>query len=209
MSLSDIDRRLAALEHLQLHGLSAPLPPPLSRVEASLRSVSCVALARVRADYYELPLSQRAALLRCNEGRLCKTLVFEIIAGAPRREDQSPMLSPPPLPLLGVILQYTTRLDLAALERALRASWGCGEVRLRAAADATERCGFPHNGFSPFGSLTRLQLVITSQIAALPAPRFVWVGGGEPDVKLRVPVSALLRADGGEALVLDVAVECG
>ena len=44
---------------------------------------------------------------------------------------------------------------------------------------------------SPVGLRTALPIVVAAEIAELP---FMWLGGGEPDLKLRVSVPAFLAA---------------
>jgi len=93
---------------------------------------------------------------------------------------------------------------LDALARAVGAP-----LRLAAAGEALT--GFRHGGVTPLGSSTPLAVVVAKQLARR---RFFWIGGGEPDVKLRVFSSQLLRAGGAGApgaapVVLDIAEELG
>jgi len=65
-------------------------------------------------------------------------------------------------------------------------------------ADAEESdgiSGFPHNAVTPLGMATQLPVVVSRAIAELPAAgcSYVWLGGGEVHVKLRLPVPQLLR----------------
>lgn len=65
--------------------------------------------------------------------------------------------------------------------------------------------GFTHNGVTPFALAQpgRLPVVVSAAIAKLDPP-FVWLGGGEADLKLRVPTRQLIEATG--ALVLHCSV---
>lgn len=198
---------MAALEALaasvQTNMDMEAMPAPVQRVRAAALAAGLLgaALYRVPPGYYSTPLAARARTLRCPADRLCKTLVLENVAlpaaAAPRTEDPLGRQR-----FIAVVLQYTTRLDVPALERALRAAHGApGDLKLRAAERAPELTGFAHNAVSPLGSATPLPLVVTKPVAALP---FVWLGGGAEDVKLRVCAGQLVRSSG--AVVLDVAV---
>jgi prolyl-tRNA editing enzyme YbaK/EbsC (Cys-tRNA(Pro) deacylase) len=51
--------------------------------------------------------------------------------------------------------------------------------------------GFVRNAISPFGMYTMIPVVVSASAASL-RPSYLWLGGGEVDVKLRVPVQQLL-----------------
>lgn len=122
-----------------------------------------------------------------------------------------------------VVLQYLARLDGAKLARALVRAWsahtgaapGTPAPRLLenanfvvAPEDVSDRVtGFLHNAVTPFGMaiddpsdaslapFRSLPIVIAEPITALRPPlNFIWLGGGEVDVKLRLYVPQLLRA---------------
>jgi hypothetical protein len=58
------------------------------------------------------------------------------------------------------------------------------------AADALT--GFPFNAVTPFGAKKAIPLILSKHVAKMP---FIWLGGGEVDVKLRVFVKTLLQPD--------------
>jgi prolyl-tRNA editing enzyme YbaK/EbsC (Cys-tRNA(Pro) deacylase) len=95
-------------------------------------------------------------------------------------------------------VQYTHRLDISALQRAL------GAPGLALAADGARLAGFSHNGVSPFGMAAAVPVVWCK--GALAGGGAVWVGGGEPDVKARVFAGALQKSGAAPAAVLDVSV---
>lgn len=64
-----------------------------------------------------------------------------------------------------------------------------------------EITGFFHNAVCPFGLLTPIPVLLCASCLQL-SPPFLWMGGGEVDVKLGLPVSDFIRATG--ALVADV-----
>lgn len=219
--MASLEARLAALEAAAATVASnvacAEWPATLQRVAADLLARGALGCQLYRTPmsgdaYYARPLPERAAVLGCPPDRLCKTLVFVNTANEATTSPGAPLGRQR---FVAVLLQYQTKLDVAALERALRQPQhgGGSDLRLRAAADAAALTGFGHNAVTPYGSATPLPLVVTKQIAQLPPPAFVWLGGGEADVKLRVFVSQLLqrgdpRAAGGgvPVVVMDVAV---
>lgn len=65
-------------------------------------------------------------------------------------------------------------------------------------ADSDRLSGYLHNAVTPFGMTTPVPVLITRQVAELPkvqpfAP-YVWLGGGEVNLKLRLPVVQLAAA---------------
>ena len=64
-----------------------------------------------------------------------------------------------------------------------------------------EMTGFLHNAVCPFGLATPIPILVCASCLQL-SPPFLWMGGGEVDVKLGLPVSDFVRATG--ALVADV-----
>lgn len=55
--------------------------------------------------------------------------------------------------------------------------------------------GFNHNGVSPFGLLTPIPIIICSRCLAVKPP-YLYMGGGEIDVKLGISVCDFLRSTG-------------
>ena len=129
---------------------------------------------------------------------LCKSLVLvnsAMPADAPVTADPSTSR------FVVVLLQYVSRLDTDQLAKSLRAhapASHSGGFRL-AVADEDASCamtGYGHNAVTPFGSDTRLPVVVSEAIAGMAGSRpgaAVWLGGGHVDVKLRLPVDQLLR----------------
>ena len=202
-----LDSRVTALEAL-LHAVPSNIPPaeltpPLSRVRAALSHLPGSALFRVPADYYALDLRSRSRLLCCSPHQLCKTLIFEnpAVRGGGGGGGGGGGAPPPPLGaqrFIAVVLQYTHKLDLGALQKVL------GAPGLALAADGAQLAGFAHNGVSPFGMAARIPVVWCKGVLALGGA--AWVGGGEPDVKARVFVGALKGEGLAPAAVLDVSL---
>ena len=186
----ELSTRIAALEAAASRIATVEPFPTLAHLIADVGASGALgcALHRVTPNYYGLDLPARAAQLRCTPDQLCKTLVFENVH--PARPAASPALGD--AQYIAVVLQYTARLDADALERWLKRA-GAGAVKLRAAEGMEALTGFAHNGVSIFGSRRPLPVVVAKSIASL---RYIWLGGGEPDVKLRVFVRQLLWCGG-------------
>jgi prolyl-tRNA editing enzyme YbaK/EbsC (Cys-tRNA(Pro) deacylase) len=193
--------RIERLEQLLLPSSSSPLLLPLhspataaaaslptcSRVASALSCCPGSALATVPSNYYELPLSERAALLGCSVAHLCKTLIFE------NTGEGKALSGPCPLwqrRYVAVVLQYQAKLDVGALSRCLAAPGG-PPASLCMAAAASELTGFTHNGMTIFGCASELPIILASAASELP---FLWLGGGEVHVKARVFLAPLKRA---------------
>lgn len=102
---------------------------------------------------------------------------------------------------LVVLLQYVSKLDTDRLAKSLRLrapkGVACSHKLAVASPDASAvLTDFGHNAVSPFGCATQLPVVVSAAAVELretTAGRFLWLGGGHVDVKLRIPVSELLR----------------
>lgn len=189
----------------------AALTSAHARVEAALLASRVVgsALYRVPADYYDWPLARRGKELACTPERLCKTIVLEnATAPNPGAVGDVSLLPLGQQRYIAVLLQYVTKLDTAALERALRAHGAVGEPRLRQAPDAVALTGFGFGAITPVGSATPLPVVVAKPIACLPPPSYVWLGGGEVDTKLRMFTAQLLRPGGCSPGYTAVVLDC-
>lgn len=173
-----------------------PTTQSVSRCEAALQAgFPGSALVQVPATYYSLTLPQRAALLSSPVTTLCKTLVFKSSVGTVVGDPGAPL---PTQKYLAVILQYTSKIKLSVLEK-LVAEGGGGKLGL--AEEGREVTGFGFNGVTPVGSLTPLPIIVAKQVVDCGHP-FIWLGGGEEDVKARVFLGPLLGTAG--VRVLDV-----
>lgn len=61
--------------------------------------------------------------------------------------------------------------------------------------------GFAHNAVSPLGMRTHIPVLVCAKIAQM-RPAFVYLGAGEPDLKLGLSTEALIRAT--SATVVDL-----
>lgn len=64
-------------------------------------------------------------------------------------------------------------------------------MRLASEKDSARLTGFVHNAVSPVGLSEALPIIVASEIANL---QFVWLGGGEPDLKLGMSVPQFVAA---------------
>ena len=175
---SSLAARVAALEHLA-RTVQTSLPTAsaeVARVEAALQPLPGSALVAVPSDYYALRLSERARLLQAPTCALCKTLVFENPAGTVVGDTAAPLAAQR---YLAVILQYTAKISLPLLCKAVGAS------SLALAKEGAALTGFAHNGVTPLGSLTPLPIVLAKEAYLCGSP-YIWLGGGREDVKARV-----------------------
>lgn len=173
------------------------------RVAADLlaKGVLGATLFRVPGDYYSQSLSQRAKLLGSSVDRLCKTLILENLAAA------APSAPPVPCVLtdrshlprsryLAVVVPYVQKLDTEALSRFLRASGATPAdppgVKLVHAENGDALADFPFNGVTVFGCAVSMPIIVCKALLEGPTP-YVWLGGGEVDLKLRIPVRQLVR----------------
>jgi prolyl-tRNA editing enzyme YbaK/EbsC (Cys-tRNA(Pro) deacylase) len=193
-----LERKVAALEEASRsvpHNIApSSVPATCDRViaDAQARSVLGAALYRVPSHYYSLSLTTRASLLGCPADRLCKTLLFENLNGTALGGDAELYRAR----YFAVIVQYVAKVSLDALIRLLRpAGSDISEPRLAMVPPevAARLTGFGFNGVSPLGMAASMPVVVAKAITELPAPAFVWLGGGEPDVKLRLFVTQMLR----------------
>jgi prolyl-tRNA editing enzyme YbaK/EbsC (Cys-tRNA(Pro) deacylase) len=115
-----------------------------------------------------------------------------------------------------VVTQYTARLDVESLNKALRAAAGGAapgkafNLRLAPEEESAALTGYAHNAVTPVGVggvvAGAVPLILASAILSL-APPLLWMGGGEADLKLGVGVGEFVGAY--RAIVMDVTVPGG
>jgi prolyl-tRNA editing enzyme YbaK/EbsC (Cys-tRNA(Pro) deacylase) len=200
MEGSPEENRLSRLERLaediQANCDLEALSNPAKRVVAAAkdhRLLGC-ALFRVPASYYSLPLSERATKLASAPAQLCKTVVFSF-SNAPEGCAWR---------YFAVIVQYLARLDMERITKYVKAAAGAsGDVSIKMADDGEAVSGFSFNSVSPLGLATAMPLIVAKPICKLP---YIWLGGGEPDLKLRLFTSQLQRL--GSTKLPVVVVDC-
>lgn len=174
------------------------LEQALDKLDTSL--VSRIRFRAVRSDYYNWPLiARRNVLSAATSGHLCKTLVMEN-RGTTVAESPNDTTKPPRWIIL--VLQYTTKLNAVTVNKAVRSIRGPDHdpfpikwVRVRAAhAEDSERLsGYPTGAVTPFGLKfpEEFTVLVSSSIMNL-RPKYVWLGAGHVDVKMRVPLDDLI-----------------
>jgi prolyl-tRNA editing enzyme YbaK/EbsC (Cys-tRNA(Pro) deacylase) len=174
--------------------------------DLSLRSS---AFRRTPLDYYDWPLETRQKYLGAPSAHyLCKSI---IVANTHCPHERFDSIVDSKYILL--VVQYTAKLDFDRVARlvmrlvAAEAGSAAAAANANASASATARknfnfrlapeaasdalSGYSHNSVTPLGMRHRLPIVLSDRVAALP---FVWLGGGEIDVKWRVATSEFVRA---------------
>lgn len=193
---SPLEARVARLE-AQCSTVQSNFPagscpsPEVARVQAALQALPGSALLRVPAGYYALQLRERARLLQAPVAALCKTLVLENAGGSAVGDPGAPLSQQR---YLAVIVQYTARLNLAALGKVVGAA-----APLTLAGNGTALTGFGHNGVTSLGSLTPLPVVLARDAMQCGCP-FIYLGGGQEDVKARVFLAPLAAQPGVHVL---------
>ena len=106
-------------------------------------------------------------------------------------------------------MQYAARLHAEKLKRAihkLNGKLGIRHFNLRLAAEdvSDQLSGYKHNAVTPVCMATELPIVMSHRIAQLDSG-FFWLGAGEPDLKLGMPVQQFV--DAYTPLVIDCTYE--
>ena len=206
-----LDESLQRLEKLE-QGLSTPLEAdssgyswtrrPLQRVDDprgtakrlgdELESMGVREYAFVRApkEYYDRDLDFRRQVLNAPTiDHLCKSIVMENT-----KVDGS---DPSVVKYWLVIVQYNARLSNEALRAFVlehhKGALPKSKVNMRLVAEgkSNDMTGFTKNAVTPIGMKNRLPIVLAKEIADL---HEFWLGGGEVDLKVGLPVDDFVRA---------------
>jgi methionine--tRNA ligase beta chain len=163
--------------------------------------------------YYEvLSLQERAVLLGApSSSHLCKTLLFSTSGG--RFDDDSSEFQEEDIgddktdQFLLVVVPYDEKIDASKLRNSLRYHKLLMQKKtpcVASAGRAARVLGFPHNGVSVVGgaSASKIPIIFAESITKL-LPPIVYLGGGEPDIKLKIKdINELVKTT--NALVLDI-----
>eukprot|EP01138_Halocafeteria_seosinensis_P007326 gb/GECG01007490.1/.p1 GENE.gb/GECG01007490.1/~~gb/GECG01007490.1/.p1 ORF type:complete len:248 (+),score=29.91 gb/GECG01007490.1/:1-744(+) len=176
------------------------------------------ALYRVPEDYYQRTLHERAVLLQSPVESLCKTMIIENTL-APKDDDVPNTKDPLKSRYFAVLLQYCTKLETERLSKQLRAlaletydQEQAPPYKLKMAdqQDSYRLTGYGFNAVTPFGTTYGLPLIVSRNIEAMRARnmfRFVWLGGGDVDLKLRMFMNQLLNKYQPALFVIDCTSE--
>ena len=190
-STDDIENRVVKLERK----LSVD---PAQRVKDCLlrQEVYLAKLMRVPSDYYEQPLEKRAQILNSKPSQLCKSIVFQNGACPHDRCDDISDSK-----YLCVVVMYERKFNAERLkdyiwnlrpssERLPRKRFN---FQLAPSEVSDLLTGFSHNAVCPFGLISSIPVIICSTCMESP---YLWMGGGEVDLKLGIASSDFVRATG-------------
>lgn len=145
---------------------------------------------QVGPGYYDLSLEDRRSLLGATSiQQLCKSMVMENTK-APAAAQRYFL----------VVIQYASAIHAELLKRHVlsietsegkRLSRSQCNMRLASPEDSNRLTGYIHNAVSPVGLRQPIPLIMASEIAEL---QFMWLGGGEPDLKLGLSVPEFIAA---------------
>ncbi|KAL1923347.1 uncharacterized protein VTP21DRAFT_8327 [Calcarisporiella thermophila] len=182
----------AYLSHFKEEASNETLPPhapeTVKTVEKACREIGLkhFKLRKVESDYYEWELQRRAfRLLAPSKSHLCKSVVME---------DKKDMSSP--TRYFCVITQYVQNINIQKLNafiHKLEPGRKTAQMRLVSAELSYELTGFDNNGVCPIGMKKELPIILSESIARLQPP-VLWLGGGDVDWKLCLPVEDFIRA---------------
>ena len=170
--------------------------PTLERVERAIGELglSSAKLWRVRGDYYEQPLAWRRDVLGASSVRqLCKSMLMENT-----RLSADEAAAAGRLKYVMVVVQYCgLKLQQEKVTEAVRKMEGSRaasrkqySMRMVDQEVSDTLSGYAHNAVTPVGMSTPVPLICDAPIRFLPRGQ-LWLGGGEPDVKLRLDVDEM------------------
>ncbi|KEG09826.1 YbaK/aminoacyl-tRNA synthetase-associated domain-containing protein [Trypanosoma grayi] len=147
----------------------------------------------VPSDYYSHSLQWRRDILEAPSiQHLCKSIVLEnthcIHSDCSHRENSRYYI---------IVYPYTEKFDAEFVMRCVKdMNEGLGKkkfnFRLADPAVALQLTGFGHGAVAPFGTTTRIPVIMSHRIAQLTPPVF-WMGGGHVDCKVRVDVAEFVE----------------
>jgi len=175
------------------------------KVEQLCRAMdlSSVQFVRTPTDYYTWTLDQRKEFIGASSTHhLCKSIVVENTEwSAPGNIHSTiPSSSGCEDPLNSrfycVIIQYTARLLSHQVFKFVRGLKN-NELPLKSyhfqlAKNSETITGFEHNAVCPIGMAVPIPIIVDKKITNL-HPNYIWLGGGEVDLKLGIRVSDLLK----------------
>lgn len=163
------------------------------------------ALYKVPSDYYTHSLQWRANLLGCPTDRLCKTIIFENLSLGNDGVTNNLEVPLYRQKYVAIIVQYISKVNLDIIAKYLASSGRdksfpstVNSVKLAMAAPEAilPLTGFTFNGITPFGCHISIPIIIAKSIMELSSPSYIWLGGGEVDVKLRLFLHSLVTVPG-------------
>ncbi|KAG4085405.1 YbaK/ProRS associated domain-containing protein [Neocallimastix lanati (nom. inval.)] len=149
----------------------------------------------VESDYYDWELQRRALrVLAPSKEHMCKTVVMENT-----RCSVNDMKDPLNSKYYAVCVQYTSKLNTQKLMNFVRSlknktiSKKHYNFRLASPEKSAELTGFDKNGVCPIGTVEKIPVIITEEMAKLDPPIF-YLGAGDVDWKWRISIDAFIKA---------------
>lgn len=152
---------------------------------------------RCPSDYYDWLLEARRARLNAPSIHyLCKSLVMENTKW-PVTAENTTNPTHADSRFYFIIVQYTARLHNERVGKAIRELSGkprkLYNFRLCSPEANVALTGYTHNGVTPLGCSQKIPIIISHKIVTELKQGFFWLGGGEVDLKWRVPVKEFLE----------------
>ena len=181
----------------------------VQRVQKDLhrRKVFIFRMKQVPANYYSLTLDGRREILGASSvSQLCKTIVLENIMWD-ERDATGPLDATNPR-YLAVVVQYEAKINTEALARELynnlqaegkQISRKKFKFQLAPESVSETLTGFIHNAVTPFGMRSQVPIVVCQGVLDC-KESFIWLGGGEVDMKLGLTLHDLMRSTGAISL---------
>ncbi|GAB5369970.1 hypothetical protein AAMO2058_001451900 [Amorphochlora amoebiformis] len=149
---------------------------------------------RAPSDYYTWTLEKRRDLLGApHVDYLCKTMIMRNTKSKATdcsdRTDSKYYM---------IVVQYTNKMNKERLMRIVRnlrpeeKRLTKKQISLRVASseEGVTLSGYGHNAVTPVGMAVSVPMIVSHRILELP---YIWLGGGEKDVKLAISVPDLCR----------------
>mmetsp|Transcript_1088 Transcript_1088/g.1627 ORF Transcript_1088/g.1627 Transcript_1088/m.1627 type:complete len:424 (-) Transcript_1088:62-1333(-) len=205
-----LSARIAALEGAEAHegAVGGRESAARDRVAAACSSQGVVfRMYGVAADYYSLPLEERARAVHApGPQHLCKSVLLKNCAWEALPSGQDARNAEYYL----VVVQYCEKLVSERvgpavrnlLPEELRLPKNKYSFRLATQEESDKVCGFEHNAVAPVGLAdSSVPLIVCSEVLQLDPP-VIWLGGGEVDIKLQVNAPQFIEATGAFVLPL-------
>mmetsp|Transcript_7612 Transcript_7612/g.18557 ORF Transcript_7612/g.18557 Transcript_7612/m.18557 type:complete len:109 (+) Transcript_7612:453-779(+) len=97
-----------------------------------------------------------------------------------------------------VVIQYTAKMNKEKLMKIIRGlrtdetklSKKLINMRVASMEEGVALSGFGHNAVTPVGMTVKIPMIVSHRVLQLP---YIWLGGGEVDVKLKISIPDLCR----------------
>ncbi|KAI8323731.1 hypothetical protein GQ54DRAFT_257712 [Martensiomyces pterosporus] len=187
-------------------------PATVLKVILALRDLKMAEISRiyhVSPDYYTWPLEQRALCMTTpSPAHLCKSVVMENKRWRPSHQSAASQ-GWTNARYYCVLVQYVHTVNTSAMTDFIRSLENNSvarkhfNFRLANPEVSLELTGFDNNGVCPIGTSQPIPTIMCESIARLQPPVF-WLGAGDVDFKLAMPVQSFINAT--SCMVADISV---